>query len=253
MDPKIEVAARVDELDHLMSRASRDAVRAFLIKVLLELRSELTVGRNKYSERENDYNYASAVTLRGILDYLNLQEIVSRPNWAEDHQTLDLVWTRMWDCKDRMESYPGVLAGELIDYINNFISKLHTLYYNKFGAGMYFSPDLKVKRRDCTICKDNIKKCSHIPGRLYGGVMCRQMMVDFEIESVSIVANPEDPRCRIWPWKVNEKESTMQAPFITFFYIDDFIQDDPWPHPDTQWPEGTRRIQKIGQSPASDS
>lgn len=239
--PKIDVTERVLALNRLLPEGSMEEVRRYLIEVLLELRKELTENREQYSVEENDQNFATAVTLRGFFDYINVQEIVSRPDWTEDHQTLDLVWTRMWDCKDRVESYPRVLRRPMIDHVHKFLLTLHTFYYENFGAGMYFSPDLKVTRRECSICKDNIKKCTHIPGKLYGGIMCRQMMVDFEFESVSIVANPEDPRCRIWPWNFNKEDRTIQAPFITFFYIDDFIQDDPWPHPDVQWPEGTNK------------
>lgn len=236
---KIDLAQDVSLLKHHLRESNSDEIRRFLIDILLKLRRELTDNRQQYGDEEKNRYYACAVSLRGLLDYINLSEIVSRNKWKEDHDILDLVWTRMWDCKNRIDAYPGALSGLIIDHIHSFLQRLENFYSQKFGNGLYFSPDIKIKRRDCSICKDNIKKCSHIPGKLYAGVMCRQMMIDFEFESVSIVENPEDPRCRIWPWNYNIENSTMQGAYITFFSIDDFIQDETWPHPDILWPEGT--------------
>jgi hypothetical protein len=237
---KISLEKILAELSVVITRRDYAASRDMLIRVLCDIRNELSSRRALYEESELNQIYATGIFLRGILDYVNIRKIVSNSNWTQNHRLIDLVWTRMWDCKDRIESYPNVLAGSFIEQVRKFIDFLFLFFRENFGEGVYMSPEIKVRRAECTICNDNIKKCSHIPGRLYGGQMCRQKFVDMEALGASIVSHPEDYRCRIWPWNFNKKESTFTVPVLTMFLIDDFIQDERWPEPDIQWPEGLR-------------
>lgn len=239
MDQKrIDLQKEIGKLNDLIRKASLLESRKFLVEVLVSLRGELKSRGDLYSKDEKDLLFATGVSLRGILDYINIRQIIETENWLKDTKLLDLVWTRMCDCRDRIESYPGLLQGVLVSSAESLLKELEKFYYENFGHGLYMSPEIKVKKRICSICKENIKLCDHIPGRLYGGIMARQIMAEMEPISVSIVENPEDLRCRMWPWNFDEKTSGCTVPILSIFYVDDFIQDEQWPKEGIQWPHG---------------
>lgn len=236
---KIDLQDIIGNFAKEISLGETESIRSFLIATIQDIRNELKEHRENYTEQENNTNYIAAVSFRGVLDYVNLLEMTSRPNWERDPKSLEKVWIRLWDCKERIEAHNPGLAGAYIDGIKDFLNHLFEYYFSCFGPGMYMSPDLKVKLRLCTVCGNNIKKCDHVPGRLYNGEMCRQLLTDVEARSVSLVSNPRDPRCRIWPWNMESDGESCQVLVLALFSVDDFLQDDPWPKVGIKWPEGT--------------
>jgi hypothetical protein len=50
------------------------------------------------------------------------------------------------------------------------------------------------------------------------------MVQNVRLRNVSIVTDPIDPRCMIWPWQVNDEEKTIEAcQIMTAFRLDDFL------------------------------
>lgn len=135
---------------------------------------------------------------------------------------------RLWDCRQRTRSFPGIVTGSIHARISNLLSQLDDFYNQNFGNGVYASSDILVKKSACSLCGLNIKVCPHIPGRLYEGQLCQQIMEDFELITFSMVTNPEDPRCRIWPWNYDSEKSTFTGVFFTAFQTDDFLHDQKW-------------------------
>lgn len=224
---KINLAVLFERLRKGAFELGTADLQKLVIEALLNFKSELLENKKAYSSEELNRLYAVSIFFRAYLDYLALVEITADDKWLTDFKTLDSVWILMWDCKERLESYPNIVRGHVVKEIQGLLQKLFNVYDSSFGPGIYMSPDLKVKKRLCSICNENIKKCAHTPGKLYDGQMCRQIMADFEMLSVSAVKYPEDHRCRIWPWNVKD-DNTASAAFLTYFLIDDFLQDNDW-------------------------
>lgn len=172
--------------------------------------------------------YCAGVTVRGILDWIYLNSIISSPSWATSSVLQEGGWRFLHDCADRIEAFPGSLDSPILSHIRNSLESIRQCYLLNHGEGIYLSHDIAVKKRLCTICDQNVKLCNHIPGVVYDGSLCQERIVDFEIRSISLVANPADPRCRVWPWNYNQVENTFHAPVLVLFALDDFIRDSEW-------------------------
>ena len=85
----------------------------------------------------------------------------------------------------------------LIDRLNAMDAE----FMRVLGPGMYMSPEILVKKELCSVCQQDNKGCDHIPGHLYAGVRCFGIVQDSDLKSISMVMNPRDRRCRIWPWR----------------------------------------------------
>jgi hypothetical protein len=228
MEKRIDPNTLFTDLGRLMSHCSYDEAETAIVAHLETFRYELTQNRTSYNDQELNHLYAIAIFLRACLDYEAIDRILSTPNWESNNELIENVWTLLWDCKERIESYPGAVTGPKVDEMHRFIEDLLARFQENFGPGVYMSPDVKVKTRECSICNSNIKLCSHVPGKLYAGHICRQIMHGLELISVSAVSKPEDRRCRIWPWNYDEQKGTAKAVFLTFFLIDDFLHEKDW-------------------------
>ena len=47
----------------------------------------------------------------------------------------------------------------------------------------------------CSICGASDFQCDHVPGRRYEGRFCQRVIVEFNLEEISLVTVPRDPRC----------------------------------------------------------
>lgn len=226
---KIDISEYVAEIDHRIQTLSLPAVRTYAIECVKSIRNELLHSKNSYSDEEKELLYSGGVFIRGVIDYIFLAERVSVPGWNQDRGLVATVWKRLWDCNDRIKACNFNRQLHLTQLILNLLSMLKKFYRENYGPGIYVSPETKVKYRECSICGRNIKECAHIPGRVYSGLPCRQICRDLEGLSVSLVDNPEDPRCRIWPWNCNEETRIIsKIPVLIPFLIDDFLFEEDW-------------------------
>ncbi|MFX1538694.1 MAG: hypothetical protein ACFFDI_31285 [Promethearchaeota archaeon] len=65
------------------------------------------------------------------------------------------------------------------------------------GKSRGLSPEIKVKKWECSICHDDYEKCIHKSGEKYDEAECCLIARDIEFTGESIVDVPRDPRCRI--------------------------------------------------------
>jgi len=59
------------------------------------------------------------------------------------------------------------------------------------------SPDMKIRRWECSVCHKDFETCPHKEGKRYGNKICQLIAKDIEALGGSIVAQPKDPRARI--------------------------------------------------------
>ena len=201
--------------------------KTFLIDAIQKIKTEIHSNHSNYSDDEKNALIIAGIFFRGILDYLTIKTIIQSPDWLNSSKSLEVLWTLICDCEERL-SFQTNLHGPLIYEIHSSIFKIKTHIKENYGPGIYASPEFKCKRSLCSLCGQNIKKCDHIPGQLYGGRWCNEIPEDIELLGVSLVTNPEDNRCRIWPWNMDEKDNTAQMAIFTNFQLDDFLSDDDW-------------------------
>jgi hypothetical protein len=66
-----------------------------------------------------------------------------------------------------------------------------------FPPQVFFSPGLKIKEAECSICGRSYDDCEHVVGRAYMGEMCARIIRSAEIVEVSIVDEPANKLARI--------------------------------------------------------
>ena len=132
---------------------------------------------------------------------------------------VELAWDYAHDARDRLirnlklnEEYVEEIT-KRIEYVLNSIGE-------QYGEGMYNSWEVKFSNVVCTICQQDIRGCDHIPGHWYDDMQCRYKADKLELVASAIVDNPRDPRCRIWPWKIEKKDGVIfDVPMFKLFEL----------------------------------
>lgn len=165
-----------------------------------------------------------AMLFRSLLDYAELAELTSGEQWEGEPKSLELVWRKMCDCRERIDFVGRVAAGNVLTRIKSRLDRIETFYTNRFGSGLYSSPEIFVKRERCSICNNDLRGCEHIPSHVYRGRICYGVSEGISLRSSSIVQVPHDRRCRIWPWQI-EGNKLSGIILLTVFRLDDFMND----------------------------
>ena len=87
---------------------------------------------------------------------------------------------------------------KLISYIEEYIPKFQALYPYK----LFISPEYYVTQMRCGICNkivDPINGCNHIPGRVYLGKICTQIVEEGTIKTTAVVENPQQKYSVMFP------------------------------------------------------
>lgn len=188
---------------------------------------QILKNRNWPNATENDYNnfLVLAITFKAFQDYSELGKITFQAKWNENNSNLEAVWLKLWNSKDRLDTVRGRIQSEIADRIHSNLEDLLDQYKLNFGNGLYASPEILIRKEVCSVCKKDIRACSHIKGRWYDGNICRGIAEDIELKTISLVTVPRDPRCRIWPWREKE-DRVFEMAVLTLFQVDDFLNDD---------------------------
>jgi len=170
-----------------------------------------------------------SVFFRALYDFACLISITSVPNWSQSEASLETAWEKLCDCKDRFAFARPRIMGPLRDIVASNLAEIDDFYNTNFGQGWYMSPELLVKRELCSICRQDMRTCSHISGRVYSGQICFAVADSdgIELTAGAIVRVPHDPRCRVWPWQMKNSEA-LGIKILSFFRIDDFMERDDW-------------------------
>lgn len=174
--------------------------------------------------KEKDLNYMlySLILLKSVEDFSDLGILTSNKNWITDNAQIENIWIKMWNCSDRTAFSLRIFELKLIGYMFNELKRLENHFKAQFGNGLYTSPGIIKDDLICTICDNDIRTCSHIQGHVYSGKICRIKSEKIKLIEISIVEYPKDPRCRIWPWNMDENKKFSGCAYY-FFSVDDFI------------------------------
>jgi len=208
----------IDQFQYQQARRiARDAVKHF--KTLL--------ADNSNGDAALNAALFSAVLFRGLFDYAQLAERTSDPKWTDDRAAIQDVWRNLCDCRDRITFVARVSSGQISARIFTALDKVESWYAQRFGSGVYSSPEILVKRELCSICNRDIRRCEHIAGDVYQGRICYRIPKDISLKSSSMVLVPHDRRCRIWPWQLKGRV-VSDILLMTTFRVDDFLDNDEW-------------------------
>jgi len=176
------------------------------------------------TENENNTAYITGTLFKGLTEFVKLAELTRDQKWHNDTKKIESIWRLMWNCIDRFQFCSSYLKSEGLTWILKILQGLKDNFDKHFGYGMYASPDILIKNEICSVCKKDTRACMHLNGQLYNGVMCYGIPQKIEMQSVSLVTVPRDPRCRIWSWNMT-KENTFTTPILVLFRIDDWLTD----------------------------
>jgi cell fate (sporulation/competence/biofilm development) regulator YmcA (YheA/YmcA/DUF963 family) len=182
------------------------------------------------------------IFFRGIQNFATLKQMTVSSDWIKNPPLIEQVWTEMWDCKDRLEYISSYIKTKNLQWIFNDVDLLYQTFDRVFGHGLYVSSCFLAERHKCNICGQDMRACEHIQGMIYLGKVCEGILEGisgaqnlrinhpYEITGnhVLLTEHPKDPRCRIWPWKIEKKinkdeVTTLEVIAFHFFKLADFI------------------------------
>lgn len=190
----------------------------------------ITELKKKYNEKhlrnESEYTYAYVflILAKALQDVIELVPLTKEKYWPEDGKKTEAIWCKLWDAKERFSYFKKHWLGDdIVGMITAKLDELESYFYDTFGKGLYFSPDIIIKEAFCNVCGQNIKACMHLPGNIYAGTVCKEEVSDMKFESISIVMSPYDMRCRLWAWNLKE-DLTVTGMFMSLNTVDGFIK-----------------------------
>ena len=189
--------------------------------------------RRGFEIDEGKYNnlLVLLVFFKGLHEYVQLCHTTQNRNWHKDNSTVEYVWIKLCDCRERLEFASQYCQGKVIDRVFYDLKGLKNFFRDAFGSGTYLSPGIVADGSYCNICHQDFRACSHIAGRLYNGTICYYQQVNPKINHLALVKIPKDPRCRIWDWYIvkdnNNGDKSIRIEkvcFLTSFSVDDFLE-----------------------------
>lgn len=197
-------------------------------KFIEKCKATISAERNSCCFESSNEALLLGILFRGIQNFANLKQMIASSDWIRNPELIEQVWVEMWDCKDRLEYVSPLITTLGLEWIFNDINLLYHNFYQNFGHGLYVSLSFLAERIICNICGQDIRACEHIQGMIYSGNVCGGIPKGITGDHILVTANPNDPRCRIWPWKKrkepNEKEgNSYDVCLLSFFTLDDFM------------------------------
>lgn len=206
-----------------------DSARGISREMIAALKLVLKRGFWDGQIQANNQALTMAVLYKMLEDFLELSVTLENERWFDQNEVVESTWIKFQDCKDRFRYVQNIFkeGDPAVELIMKNLKALEEWFQRRFGPGLYASPDILVRKANCTICEEDIRACIHIPGHLYDGQICRRMpdSASSELRSVSVVLNPKDPRCRYWPWNATDGNK-LSGIVLTTFSIDNFLQDE---------------------------
>lgn len=169
----------------------------------------------------------AGILFRGLQDLTELCELTTSRNWITKPITVERAWISLCNCKGRIDYASRYVISNDLTNLKNMVQYYEDCFSERYGPGVYTSPEMLIKSVKCNVCDKDFTTCEHISGAIYNGVLCKGIVEEIIPQKVSIVDKPKDPRCRLWPWnlkKVNESDSayTIRGAILSSFTLDDF-------------------------------
>lgn len=171
------------------------------------------------------------IMFKSLDDLLDIIGLTNDNTWLRDNKTIEEVWRKMIDCKERSLFVKDYLPEGFLEFIMTNIKNLEGVFNRNWGDSMYMSVEF-IYDPICNICFDDLRTCEHEKNVIYNGKLCKIIRKNFTFKMSNVVDEPHDFRCRIWSWNINLKNpgeaggSTFESAIFTFFSVDDFLDDD---------------------------
>lgn len=172
------------------------------------------------------------ICFKALEEFSELISTVSNQNWIYNLNKVRRTWFLLQNCNERFESVLPTLQFEedLSKFIMNSLQDIEQQINKKYENGLYVSPEVIIENCVCSICKQGVYSCPHIPNQVYNGEICR--MIPTAIKpggGIIITSNPKDKRCRIWEIQDDPDGKgpiAKNVPFLISFRTDDFLYDE---------------------------
>jgi hypothetical protein len=149
----------------------------------------------------------SVILFNGLRDLANLLAIKTVQDWYCKRGATELAWELAHDAEERLNRCGFRLEESFTNFVHSQLEHVKKIVRHRYGEGLFVSPEIASDSVICTVCEDDFRTCDHLPGHFYDGKKCQlRPFGNLTVLRVSIVANPTDPRCRLWPWNKGPEE-----------------------------------------------
>lgn len=115
---------------------------------------------------------------------------------------------KAWDTLEQVELRCADLATNPILPLDQFavveLSEMVRRWQTLFPYKVFASPELLVKKEECTVCGMDVgpwSTCPHIVGHVYDGHLCIRKITDLEILGISMVLDPVQKYSAMIPYR----------------------------------------------------
>ncbi len=213
----------------LMQKTQYHEARRICIDFIEKYGSAFKVRALEIDEDEYNKLLILLIFFKSLHEYVQLCQITTDRNWHENNTTVEQVWIKLCDCRERLQFSSQYCQCEATNRVLSDLDGLDEFFRDVFGNGSYLSPGIVADASLCNICNQDCRACSHIAGRLYSGKICSYQPINPQLNHVAVVKIPKDLRCRIWSWQIKDNEDGSiridDACILTSFSVDNFLQD----------------------------
>lgn len=150
-------------------------------------------GRLKEYQDNNNNDYANKFSLYKVLyeahlDYVKVFNLLKMGGYYEAWCLLERIEINLITVKDNAH-YLDSVEEYGVRFLKNMVRNWQSLYPYK----VFISSREIIKEIRCSVCNEKrhfINDCGHVKGRLYNGVLCVDMITDFEPITYDVVSNP---------------------------------------------------------------
>ena len=212
-----------------LAQAGEHAAAKSLLDPLI-VSSRAVLKKSESSSSENRKNaLVQGILSRGLQNLADLLQTISTADWIGTPSLVEQAWTQLWDSADRIIYASVYFSHPTINWGLGQLDRVYREITTYYGAGLYVSPEIVWNRELCSICKHDFRSCEHVRGEIYDGTRCTTSPDGIRIRGTAIVARAADPRCRIWPWQLKEKDGEQIIEglcLLTSFSLEDFLLND---------------------------
>lgn len=170
------------------------------------------------------------ILFRGIQNLINLHTITNSSDWISQPKIAEKAWILLCNFRERIYYASNYIVFDDLSLLIERIKYFENIFMDKYGHGLYVSPEMYIKKLKCNVCGEDFSICEHNARIIYNGILCTGVADKIIPKGVSIVDNPKDYRCRIWPWNTKnsnelESSSTFTVIALTLFRLDDFADE----------------------------
>ena len=161
-------------------------------------RHSLNGGGAELAGSEKSRTLICGILAAACRDMSDCQQQLHSPNLADTQ--VETLWNRLIDCLERLEFVRMRLEAPGVEQFLSYAQNLRQRFDQRFGPGLYANPEIVIHGEICNLCNDDFRRCGHISGRVYDGVLCKRIPRQMTVRSVTVGKRAVDLRFRVWPW-----------------------------------------------------